>query len=292
MFQPLKEYFETSTNSPRKIKDFFTVDSSLFWLKFLESQLEISNSYVLKVESKGAAAFEVASELADLRGVIKTRQDANRIPYEANLLFKDLSEIKKADIKQDVQLFYSSLSNYLEKWSKSLDGAETFAWMKLNSVPNFEKEVEPAATFILHHHPSADLEIERLFDEFPLVKQYIDGALASWVSKKVSIEQRWLETLKSLAEQHHPTPNFSLLVQYALAIPGSSAEVERLFSIIKDVWGPNKGQLEAKTLEAHLDVKFNCNKTCQEFYKEAKNNKKLLAQVQSGDKYKSVPQNG
>jgi hypothetical protein len=53
-------------------------------------------------------------------------------------------------------------------------------------------------------------------------------------------ENRWCEILKNLKEQHQAIPNFSLLAQYALANPGTSAQVERLFSIIKEVWEPKK----------------------------------------------------
>lgn len=134
-------------------------------------------------------------------------------------------------------MFYSTLSNYLDKWSKSLDGAEVFAWMKLVSAPNFEKDVEPAATFMLKHHPAVDLEVEQLFDEFSLLEQYINANLSRWASEGASTEHRWLETLKSLKQQNRPISNFSLLAQYAFAVPGSSAEAERLFSIIKGCLG-------------------------------------------------------
>jgi hypothetical protein len=64
-------------------------------------------------------------------------------------------------------------------------------------------------------------------------------------------ENRWCEILKNLREQHRAIPNFSYFAKYALVIPGSSAEVERLFSIIKEVWGPKKGQMNLNTLESH-----------------------------------------
>ncbi len=83
--------------------------------------------------------------------------------------------------------------------------------------------------------------------------------------------------LKFLNKEHRPIPNFS--TQYALAIPGTSTEVEieRLFSIIKDVWGPQEGHLDPKTLEAHLDIKLNWKKSCSEFFNAVKFDKKLLS---------------
>lgn len=110
----------------------------------------------------------MASDLADLRDVIKNRKDANRIHYEPNLLLKELPVPKQTEIKDDVKLFCTSLSQYLEKWSK-----EVFAWMKLISIPSFEKDIEPPASLILLHHPVAGLDMDRLFDEFPLLQQYV-----------------------------------------------------------------------------------------------------------------------
>lgn len=95
MYQPLKEYFENTTNCPRSVKIFFEDKASLFWLKFLEAQFKISNEYVLKVESKTAAAFEVASDLMDLRDIIKKRKEVNRIPYESNLCSRTCRTINK-----------------------------------------------------------------------------------------------------------------------------------------------------------------------------------------------------
>lgn len=158
------------------------------------------------------AAFEVAAVLKDLRDIIKKRKEVNRIPYESNVLLKNLPYNDQASIQEDVKLFYTSLSDYLEKWSRSLDGAEIYSWMKFVVVPNFEKDIEPAATFILEHHPAADLEMEQLFDEFSLLEQYtnlyINTNLSRWASEGLSTENRWLEMLKCLREQSRPTPNF------------------------------------------------------------------------------------
>jgi hypothetical protein len=63
-----------------------------------------------------------------------------------------------------------------------------------------------------------------------------------WNEEKIPSETRWIEVFKILAQHNRPLKNMSLLAQYAFAIPGSSAEVERLFSIINDVWGPDKPQ--------------------------------------------------
>lgn len=92
-----------------------------------------------------------------------------------------------------------------------------------------------------------------------------------------------------MLRQHRPITQLSLLVQYAFSIPGTSAEVERLFSIINDIWTPEKGQLLKETLEAHLNIHMNSKLNCSEYYKSIKNNKNLLGKVQNAEKYDPKP---
>jgi hypothetical protein len=288
MFEPLKTFFKSASNCPRAVKRFFDDETALFWLKFVEGQLTISNKYVLKSESRDVASFEVASEMQSLQEVVERRKNDNFIPYEARVVFRELTpEIQEAN-RTYIETFYSSLADYIEKWSKSLDGTKIFSWMKLIATPDWEKNVVPAAEFVLKHHPLASIKMDELYDEHTLLQQYVDKSLGRWEAIALPTEGRWLELLKSLNEEHRAIPNFSMLAQYALAIPGTSTEVERLFSIIKDVWGPQEGHLDPKTLEARLNIKFNSKKSCSEYFNDVKSNKKLLSQVQGGEKYKNV----
>ena len=50
-------------------------------------------------------------------------------------------------------------------------------------------------------------------------------------------------------------PNLSKLVEIGFCLPGTSTEIERIFSVIFN------------TLEAILNIKFNSEMTCAEFYK-------------------------
>jgi hypothetical protein len=65
-------------------------------------------------------------------------------------------------------------------------------------------------------------------------------------------------------------------------------EVERLFSIINEVWGSDKGLLSFQMLEAIVTVKINRDQSCNEFYESIKSNKKLLQKVRGQEKYEKV----
>lgn len=139
--------------------------------------------------------------------------------------------------------------------------------------------------YFLEHFKPDVIDSDAVFDESRLLQQIVAEKLPSWIEAKATSEERWLDLIKSLAQQNRPIKHTSLLVQYAFCIPGSSAEVERLFSIINDVWAPDKSNMKLTTLNAQLNVKVNSNMTCLEYYKSVKGNKHLLSQVQSNAKY-------
>lgn len=76
------------------------------------------------------------------------------------------------------------------------------------------------------------------------------------------------------------------LLEFALSIPGTSVEVERLFSLINLAWTDEKSSLEISTLDAILNIQYNCDYDCVKFYNNVKKNIDLLKQVHSSDKYK------
>jgi hypothetical protein len=288
MFVPLQNYFQTATKCPVTIRQFFDDVSGLFWLKFVDSQLSLSNEYVLKTESKTIASFEVAAEVTKLRSVVENRMQNNYLPADAEECFVDLSHDKQNEIKKSTEMFYSELNDYLTKWSRTLDGTEVFSWMRLTSVPDWNQDVKPSVKFVQQHFGLDVMKVDAMFDETLILKQFVTEYFTAWNENKASSQSRWIEIFKNLSQKNRPIKQISLLVQYAFAIPGTSTEVERLFSIINDVWGPEKGQMKLSTLEAHLNVKINSNKDCVEYYASIKDDKKLLAQVQSGEKYKSA----
>lgn len=110
--------------------------------------------------------------------------------------------------------------------------------------------------------------------------------MASWSTNNITCEKRWLNVFSYMRDQQRPLKNLSMLVEFAFSLPGSSCDVERLFSIINDVWGPDKGQMSMETLEAILNVKFNQRMSCVDFYQSIKDDKAFLKKAQGSQKYK------
>lgn len=287
MFQPLKSYFDGLKNCPPTIQSFLSKGSALFWLKFVEAQLALSNQYVLQTESRKITSFEVAVAALKLRDNIENRQQSQYIPAEAAELFDTLELSEQAEIKKYVENFYSELCRYLLKWSRSLDGTEVFSWMSLFVPPDWEKDVKPAVEFIQQRFSPSLIDVDSAFDETFLLRAFVSENLVKWNAEEMPSEMRWTETFKGLNSQHRPINQLSLLVQYGFSIPGTSTEVERLFSVINGVWEPEKGHMQLVTLESILNVKINSDLNCEDYFAAIKDNKKLLSQVQSSEKYKA-----
>jgi len=73
--------------------------------------------------------------------------------------------------------------------------------MKLAKAVDFESDVVPAAKYFIGHCV-ADLDMDGLYDEFPLLQQYVNRNLNQWTLSKMSTEDRWLELLLILNDQH------------------------------------------------------------------------------------------
>jgi hypothetical protein len=142
--------------------------------------------------------------------------------------------------------------------------------MKLKSIPNFEQEVEPSLNYARELIEEGLINADFVFYESNLLNQIVSSKIKSWSEEEVSSEMRWIDVFKELKLQNRPIINIELLVELAFAVPGSSTQVERLFSIINDTLVPNKDHMSL-TLEAFLNIKVNSNLSCPDYYLSIKN---------------------
>jgi hypothetical protein len=70
--------------------------------------------------------------------------------------------------------------------------------------------------------------------------------------------------------------NISKMVEFAMSLPGTSAPVDRVFSIMGNIWSAERGRLSASTFKHLLNVKINSELSCCEFYDVIKTNKPFL----------------
>lgn len=71
-----------------------------------------------------------------------------------------------------------------------------------------------------------------------------------------------------------------------MAIPGSNAFVERVFSLANSQWTDVRNKLKVETVKAILQVKVNFDGfSCEDMHKYILENRNLIKQIQSGEKY-------
>jgi hypothetical protein len=70
-----------------------------------------------------------------------------------------------------------------------------------------------------------------------------------------------------------------MIVQFALALPATNAPVERVFSLMNDLWSDGKSRMGHETVSSMLLVRVNLPMSCVDFHEKIKNNIKLLKSV-------------
>jgi hypothetical protein len=77
-------------------------------------------------------------------------------------------------------------------------------------------------------------------------------------------------------------------LQFSFAIPGTSAAIERVFSIINDLWTDRKSCFLVETIKDVIVTKTHFEEPSHnDFYTLISNNPKLLKEIRSSMKYKT-----
>jgi hypothetical protein len=70
-----------------------------------------------------------------------------------------------------------------------------------------------------------------------------------------------------------------------LCLPGSTAPVEGIFSVMSTVWSKEKSRLTVETVRAMLVLRQNCVMECEKFNDKALKDRNLLRKITSAEKY-------
>lgn len=97
--------------------------------------------------------------------------------------------------------------------------------------------------------------------------------------------QRWGSLLNHFQQNEIPPTNLAKLASVVICLPGSNAPVERVFSLMNDVWTAERNRFNVCTVKALLTVKTNFNLTCQGFMEKLAEDKQILRKIHSSEKY-------
>lgn len=80
-----------------------------------------------------------------------------------------------------------------------------------------------------------------LFDQVTYLKKYVTSEkITSWEETCIATDQRWVECFKHFSKNNVPFHHLEKIISYILALPGTAAPVERVFSIINEIWSFEK----------------------------------------------------
>ena len=181
--------------------------------------------------------------------------------------------------------FYENVVNYLEKYLAYLTEFNCAQWI-LMKAPLEWSDIGDSIDLFHKYTNDMTLDESKLFDEFIYTRNSCDATkMETWSEEETPVDLIWVEIFAFFEKESIPYNNLALPVEFFLSLPGTSAALERVFSLINNFWTDEKSQLELDTLKSCVFVKFNGKKPCDEFKKEIENNVVFLKKVHSSAKY-------
>jgi hypothetical protein len=108
--------------------------------------------------------------------------------------------------------------------------------------------------------------------------------LDAWNEENISVFDRWVQIFSEMSEKFLDFQDFCN-VEFILCLPGSTASVERIFSVMNSMWCTEKSRLSVESMRAMLIVRQNCNVQCDKFYDKVLKDRNLLRKVSASEKY-------
>lgn len=245
----------------------------LYFIHFFMSSFQET---ILKLENRTAVACDLYLIMAKFRDSLKKKSDDKYFGMKVKLaLRKDYlrSNLVERFTAEALQVYTRAL-NYLEKWfpfdSSPYRHFISFGIGSAKKSPSLDEVLE-----IWMMSPwKNELPPDALHDELgalDMVFNFLQGT---------SIE-KWCSFFNK-----ENAPILLKLVQYVMSIPVSNAAVERIFSVMGNVWTDERNRMSVESVRSELCVFFNIPYTCTEFKEAISKNKKLITAAESSNKYK------
>lgn len=132
-------------------------------------------------------------------------------------------------------------------------------------TPSWDK-VELSLMYIMKKRSNISINDTDVFDKFSCVQNYVSSEKKfEWKESQMSAGDGWVEIFKFFNEKMIQFENISKIVEFCLCLPGSNAPIERVFSILNNVWTNEKNNMKIETIRSILICKCNYELNCIEF---------------------------
>ena len=244
---------------------------------------------MLKLERQKTSAVDVAIILTELKLNQHEKRVSNFASYQTKRLLEKLEKGGEVDARfflNETRCFYEKCESYLDVYQDSKEGVTLHLW--LNSSANLSwPPVCASAEKINCMFLKQVIDVDSLFDKHVLVKNYNSASdrRERWQNTPIPYEQKWTQLFQAFKDKDIPIPNFQKMVEFVFCLPETSAPVERIFSIMKNMLSNDRSNMHKQKVKALLMCKSNIDLTCTEFYENIKSNVVPLKKVLGTDKY-------
>lgn len=291
MYDGLKSFFLSEDKCPVILKNFFNNPNGLLLMNWLYCQLELYNTTIKRMEAQDISATEITSEIGIFINKLNARKEEFFLTEKVRLLISQVEEegekghLTMLEFRKLCSTFYTDAVDYIEKWAAPYNEFSDISWVLLKKIPAWE-DVVLSLNYVKKIMKVTNIDENQLFDEYGYVKQYVlPDKIRTWVSEKVPTVTRWLEITNHFKDSDVPCGNILQIVEFTLALPGTNAAIERIFSLVNALWTDEKNRLDVATVGALLTVKTHFEMNCSDFHNFLLQNNKILEEIHSAQKY-------
>lgn len=191
---------------------------------------------------------------------------------------KFLSASEQDQLKNQFNDVYKRTIEYIDKYYDFENSVfKLFSKFDLKNAIIYEDAIEAVNSLCLKN-----VDEDRLYDEINKLKQIHPHLKESNAFSTMSVDLLWVQLFK--------VANFtelSKIVGNILSIPISNAFVERVFSLMGNLWTDERNCLSVKMVKSELIIKVNYKMSCQDFlnYLKKPEQAKMLQQTLANKKY-------
>ena len=243
------------------------------FLYFIHSFMNIFQESIKKLEDNATQSPEVYNIMFNLKSKMIDRLNDGFYGFRVNQCIPKLQKREQVQFKAEANRVFQRIISYLEKWF-DYEGS-VYKHIQIFNLHRIELSFDEftKTAFLFQIKINGD----EMYDEFCLLREW----LVNQRDNLLPIDEQWVAFFT-----YANCPNFLSLVEFALALPVSNAYVERIFSLMKNLWTDERNRLSTEMVKAELCFKLNYSLSCKEFYNFIKQEKRLLKIAKLSDKYK------
>jgi hypothetical protein len=245
-------------------------------LHFSYNYMQIFNNSLLELERKTTNSTNLYDIMNDLRKKLMNRLEHGFYGNYVNSILENDRTSPKFREKFE-KIAKNVLQFALDYLKKNFD-YENSVFLKLKSL-NLDNCLKHDEVIEIIKLLNIRIDREKIFDEICTFNEILVK-----IPAKESIESKSIDVWTKILRQKK-LPNLSRVMESAFCIPIANDYVERIFSVIKNLWTDERNRMSIDLVKSEICIRFNYDMTCSQFYDYIKDNTKLLNAAKSSKKY-------